>query len=91
MSDAPVVRASDAERERAVEHLRAASAEGRLTLEELSERVTAAYEARTDQELDALTDDLPIEADAAPPASRRTHSQVIRGIESEEERKQLGS
>jgi Domain of unknown function (DUF1707) len=67
MSDARAVRASDAERERAVEHLRAASPEGRLTLEELSERVTAAYEARTDQELDALTDDLPIEADAAPP------------------------
>jgi hypothetical protein len=77
MSDAPVVRASDAERERAVERLRAASADGRLTLEELSERVAAAYEARTDRELEALTHDLPIEAAVAPPASRRRPTRFL--------------
>jgi uncharacterized protein DUF1707 len=59
MSELPAVRASDAERERTVERLRAASAEGRLTFEELSERVTAAYDARTHAELELLVRDLP--------------------------------
>ena len=74
MSETPSVRASDAERERTVEQLRAASAEGRLTLEELSERVTAAYESRTHGELERLVHDLPAEAGAgsvAPVSSRR--------------------
>jgi Domain of unknown function (DUF1707) len=39
------VRASDAERERAVERLRAAAIEGRLTLEELADRSDAANRA----------------------------------------------
>jgi len=62
VSDAPSLRASDAEREATVEQLRAASAEGRLTLEELTERVGAAYESRTHGELEALTRDLPAQA-----------------------------
>jgi hypothetical protein len=65
MSETPALRASDAEREQAVERLRAASAEGRLTLEELSERVTAAYDARTHDELERLVRDLPEETGAA--------------------------
>jgi hypothetical protein len=77
MSDAPVVRASDAERERAAERLRAASAEGRLTLEELTERVAAAYEARTYDELEELTYDLPDEGGAGPPASRRRPTRFL--------------
>jgi hypothetical protein len=64
MSDTPAVRASDADREQAVERLRAASAEGRLTLEELAERVTAAYDARTHEELEQLVRDLPTETEA---------------------------
>jgi uncharacterized protein DUF1707/cell wall-active antibiotic response 4TMS protein YvqF len=59
MNDLPAVRASDAERERTVELLRDASAEGRLTLEEFIERMTNAYEARTHAELDQLIGDLP--------------------------------
>lgn len=59
------VRASDAERERAVALLRQASVDGRLTLEELLERSGAAYQARDRADLDALTADLPA---AAPPA-----------------------
>jgi hypothetical protein len=77
MSDAPVVRASDAERERAVERLRAASAEGRLTFEELSARVEAAYQARTGHELDVLTRDLPTGGGAAPPTSRRRPTRFL--------------
>ena len=53
------VRASDGEREAAVERLRAASAEGRLTLEELTIRTEAAYTARTRGELAKVTADLP--------------------------------
>lgn len=51
--------ASDAERERRIVLLRDAVGEGRLTLEEFSERVGLAHAARTDQELAHLTRDLP--------------------------------
>ena len=53
------VRASDAEREATVERLREATAEGRLTFGELTERTEAAYTATTRGELAAVTADLP--------------------------------
>lgn len=53
------LRASDADRERIAELLRDAYAEGRLTVEEHSERIEAAYGARTLGELAPLTRDLP--------------------------------
>ncbi|REK91387.1 DUF1707 and DUF2154 domain-containing protein [Streptomyces inhibens] len=53
------VLASDAEREDMVERLREATAEGRLTLEELAERSEAAYLARTREELQSVGEDLP--------------------------------
>ncbi|HKG39047.1 MAG TPA: DUF1707 domain-containing protein [Conexibacter sp.] len=56
---APALRASDAERERAATLLRDHAAAGRLTPEELDERLDVAYAARTVGELDALTHDLP--------------------------------
>jgi hypothetical protein len=59
VSDSDPVLASDNEREAAVERLRTASAEGRLTLEELTSRTEAAYSARTRGELDTVTTDLP--------------------------------
>jgi hypothetical protein len=58
------LRASDAERERAVDVLRAAAGDGRLTLEELAERVEGALIARTRGELEPLTADLPERADS---------------------------
>ena len=61
-------RASDAEREQAVVRLRDASAEGRLTLEELADRTALAYAARSHAELAPLTEDLPA---AGPPSRRR--------------------
>lgn len=51
--------ASDAEREHSIALLRGAVGEGRLTLEEFSERVELAHAARTDQELANLARDLP--------------------------------
>ena len=50
---------SDAERERSIALLRDAVGEGRLTLEEFSERVGLAHAARTDHDLAGLARDLP--------------------------------
>ena len=55
----PPILASDAERERSVALLRDAVGEGRLTLEEFSERIGLAHAARTDKELANLVRDLP--------------------------------
>jgi hypothetical protein len=64
----PELRASDADRERVVEVLRRAASDGRLTVEELEERVPCAYAARTRRELEPLTADLSVEPphDTAP-------------------------
>lgn len=64
------LRAADVDRERVVERLRRAQAEGRIDLFEFDERVAAAYAARTYAELTPLTADLPEPAPrAARPAS----------------------
>ncbi|MDP8943820.1 MAG: DUF1707 domain-containing protein, partial [Actinomycetota bacterium] len=62
------IRASDADRERTAELLRRHCGEGRLTPEELDERVGAAYAAQTLGDLAWLTTDLP--ADPPLPARR---------------------
>jgi hypothetical protein len=54
------MRASTADRERASDVLKAAFAEGRLTLEECEERAGLALAARTYDELAWLTADLPV-------------------------------
>lgn len=68
----PDLRASDAERERTATLLRDHAAAGRLTPEELGERLDAAYGARTVGELTALAHDLPATAETAPGAAART-------------------
>jgi hypothetical protein len=68
----PEQRASDADRDTAVDILCAAVAEGRLTLAELDERAGAALSARTTCELAALIADLPCSWTPVPaPASVR--------------------
>lgn len=57
--DRPELRVSDQDRERAVQEIREHFALGRLTEGELSERVQAAYSARTMDELQKLKTDLP--------------------------------
>src|SRR3954447_9395642 len=52
-------RASDRDRERAANRLRAAAAQGRLSVDELEERVGTAYGAVSRAELQRLTRDLP--------------------------------
>jgi hypothetical protein len=69
-SETPAIRASDAEREHTVALLQRHSVDGRLTLEEFASRMEQAYEARTRDELEELTRDLP-ETSTAVPAGRR--------------------
>jgi hypothetical protein len=61
------LRASDADREHIAELLGRAFAEGRLSSEEHSERLEAAYAAKTLGELRPLIEDLPVEF--APPSA----------------------
>jgi hypothetical protein len=80
MADAPDLRASDAERERAVTRLRRHAAEGRLTMEELDERSERAYAARTVSELAALVADLPGGLERVPASRPATPAFDVGGI-----------
>jgi len=66
MPDSPELLASDSERERAAESLRAHAADGRLDHDELEERLGRAYGARTRGELAPLLADLPVPAQPEP-------------------------
>src|SRR2546421_2775413 len=59
MEQASGLRVSDEQRERAAQEIRERFAAGRVSEEELSERVQRAYRARTEEELTALLADLP--------------------------------
>ena len=78
MSDSPDhrpdLRISDTDRDRAAEVLREAHAQGRITVDELDERLTSVYSAKTFADLVPVTRDLPAtrdEAAAAAPARAR--------------------
>ena len=58
MGELPEVRATDADRERTAQVLRSSGANGQLTVDELGERVEAAYAAKTRGELERLVEDL---------------------------------
>src|SRR5262245_38673125 len=62
----PQLRVSDAERDAVVARLNDATGEGRLTIEEFSERVSAALAARTRGDLDVLLADLPAHPSTQP-------------------------
>ncbi|MER7765473.1 DUF1707 domain-containing protein [Kitasatospora sp. NPDC096140] len=64
--DPSLLRASHADRDRMVEILRDAAADGRLDAEELEERLERALTARTFADLAPLTEDLPV-APLVPP------------------------
>lgn len=57
--DERTLRASDADRDRVAEVLRAAAADGRLGLDELDERLERLYAAKTYGELEPVVEDLP--------------------------------
>ena len=58
MDDHSATRASDEDRERALEILRDASVDGRLTMEELADRAERVHRARTLLEVDSVIADL---------------------------------
>jgi class 3 adenylate cyclase len=60
------VRISDDDRNRVVEFLRTHTGDGRLTLDEFSERVGEVFAARTQAELEHATRDLPVAAPMTP-------------------------
>ncbi|GLZ16158.1 hypothetical protein Acsp04_63930 [Actinomadura sp. NBRC 104425] len=64
---APELRASDADRDRVAAVLREAAGDGRISMDELEERLEAVYSAKTYAELEPLTRDLPAARGAAPP------------------------
>jgi len=64
------LRISDADRHRVAELLREAAGEGRLDIEELDERLEAAYSAKTYGDLVPLTADLPLGATQHPQPAR---------------------
>ena len=70
------IRASDAERDVTVTRLREAAAEGRLTLDELTDRIEVAANAVMRSELVALTSDLPATAAVGVAAQ----SAAVRGV-----------
>jgi hypothetical protein len=73
----PELRASDADRDRAIADLREHTAVGRLTLEEFSERADRAVAAKTLSELEEIRRDLP----SALPATRaRRRAKWFTGI-----------
>jgi hypothetical protein len=81
MSEVSRIRVSDADRHGVINRLQDATSEGRLSLDELGDRISEALTARTWSDLDPLTDDLPaphhpehepeeeVEAEAGPVAS----------------------
>jgi hypothetical protein len=71
----PATLASDNDRERGIEQLSTAVSEGRLSLEEFSERVGLAQVARTQHDLAVLTGDLP--AVAPEPAGVPEHTRHL--------------
>ena len=76
------MRASDSDRERVAEQLREAAGHGRLTMDELEERLERAYSAKTYAELEPLTRDLPTAGTTMPlpaPAGPGAASPLIGG------------
>jgi hypothetical protein len=65
----PELRASDADREDHAELLRRAAGEGRLTMDELEERLNRVYESRTHRELERLVADVVVRGDHQLPAT----------------------
>ena len=63
------LRVSDDEREQVAERLRVAAGEGRLGLDELEDRITAVYSAKTYAELEPITRDLPATGAVGPTAA----------------------
>jgi DUF1707 SHOCT-like domain/Cell wall-active antibiotics response LiaF, C-terminal len=68
-ADHSLMRVSDSDREQAAEVLREAAGHGRITMDELDQRLELAYAAKTYADLAAVTHDLPQAGQAPGPAA----------------------
>jgi len=80
MSDPSQLRVADADREQMVEELREHALAGRLTSDELEERIGSAYRATTRADLDALRADLPVSSTSVALALRKRKGQLRRRL-----------
>jgi hypothetical protein len=83
MSDPSHIRVADADREQMVEELREHALAGRLSSEELEERIGSAYRATTRADLDALRADLPVSSTSVALALRKRKGQLRRRLAQE--------
>lgn len=83
MADASSLRVADVDREQAVEELREHALAGRLTAEELEERVGNAYRATTRADLDKLKADLPVSSTTVARALTKRKAQLRRRLAQE--------
>ncbi|MFE9439065.1 DUF1707 domain-containing protein [Streptomyces sp. NPDC006602] len=82
-ASSPEPRASHADRDRVVDVLRIAAGDGRLTAEELDERLEAVLTARTMGELAVLTEDLPTALDGGAVGGSGGEAEEVVRIEQE--------
>jgi DUF1707 SHOCT-like domain len=78
-ADRSLMRVSDADREQAAEVLREAAGQGRISMDELDERLEFAYAAKTYADLAAVTHDLPQPGVALSPAGGAVPASRIGG------------
>jgi hypothetical protein len=75
-ADHGLMRVSDSDREQAAEVLREAAGQGRISFDELDERLEAAYAAKTYADLATVTRDLPQAGQAPSPARAAQVSRI---------------
>jgi hypothetical protein len=80
MSDLSKLRVADADREALIDELREHAGAGRLTSEELEQRVGEAYKASTRADLDGLRADLPVSSTSVKLALSRRKTQLRRRL-----------
>jgi Domain of unknown function (DUF1707) len=77
--DRGVMRVSDSDRDQAAGVLREAAGQGRITMDELDERLELAYAAKTYADLEAITSDLPKPGSVPGPAGVAVPSDRVGG------------
>ena len=80
MSDPSKLRVADADREQLVSELREHAVAGRLSSDELEERIGSAYRATTRADLDVLRADLPVSSASVQLALTKRRSQLRRRL-----------
>ncbi len=83
MSDLAKLRVADDEREQVIDELREHAGAGRLTSEELEDRVGEVYKASTRADLDALRADLPVSSTSVKRALVKRKSHLRRRLAQE--------